>query len=528
MREVSRWLDSVPTHIDFEKHKNGRHKDTCDWILQNSTFEKWISDGFPLLWVNSIPGAGKTFLLARCIELLEDYGTVAYFFCDTKEQRKRTLEGVVRTWVWQLLQETPGRLPQLADIYFKGESPNKSNLAEALRVFLRRDSPCWLVLDGLDECEPKVRAELLEIYGSIVHETKLLIASRNENDIAQWFSKLDSGLHKTIRIDPSDNGTDIKRYLDSKIKDMNVGDDELEMEISTKLSEGAKGMFLWVVLMIEELSSQDTTEELEESLENLPERLEDIYAQVLDRINSLKDATKQRARQLLQLIACASEPLSVVEIEHCMAISYDEDQFNRRRLIRNPKDFILQCCGPLVEIGSSDSIVRMAHASVKDFLLSQSQSASISTYLVDSKEAHFRLARSCLTYLSYKNNDYVTVNEDGKASLANLDKRMQESPFLRYATSHWWRHTLATPIVNGLEKTLGKFLTSESIAVYWLQIFHRLFGDSEGVSHSGPNPNVPFFFSYLLDIRDSWQEVSSEKSWVDKMGQAGEGRAFRW
>ena len=473
MREVSRWLDNVPSQIDYERYKNERYPGTCDWILQNGTFQKWVSvsledGGFPLLWIHATPGAGKTYLSARCTELLEDYGAVAYFFCDTKEQRKRTTLGVLRTWVWQLLQKDPERLPEIADIYFKGEVPNKINLTEALRKFLRRGGSYWLVLDGLDECEPEARKELLEICSSIVHDTKLLMVSRDESDISQRISKLDSALHGTIRIDPSDNETDIKSYLDDKVQDMSGGDDELESEISSKLSEGANGMFLWVVLMIEELSSKDTTEELEEALENLPEGLEEIYARVLDRINGFKEPRKQTARQLLQFIACAAEPLSVNEIEHALAIKYDEDQFNWKRTIRNPRIVIKECCGSLVEIGTNDSLVRLAHASVKDFLLlPQSQSTSISSYLVNAKEAHHRIARSCLTYLSYKNNEYVTVNDDGKTSLANLDRRLKEHPFLRYAASHWWRHTLVTSLDNGLEKTLGTFLTSEFVAVYW-------------------------------------------------------------
>ena len=532
-RKVSNWLGTIDIQVDYERYKNERYQNTCDWILQNVTFEKWVSastkdDGFPLLWIHAIPGAGKTYLSARCVELLEDCGTVAYFFCNTAEQRKRTVLGVLRTWVWQLLQKDPDGVHELEDMYNRGEVPNQINLTDALRVLLRRSSSCWLVLDGLDECEPVDRGKLLEICGSVVSDTKLLITSRNEDDIAERISKLNSSLHRTIRIDPSDNEADIKSYLDDKVKGL-PGDDDLKMEISSKLSAGAKGMFLWVVLMIEDLSSSFDTEELEESLENLPDGLDVIYARVLDRINSFKkESQKQKARVLLQWIACAAQPLSIFEIGSAMAITYDEDEFNGKRAITDPKRFISQCCGPLVDIGSTDSIVRIAHASVKDFLLSQSQLTSISSYLVDEKEAHNHIARSCLTYISYKNNEYVVVNEDYDKSVANLDKRIKDNRFLRYAVLHWWRHVLSTPIRNGLETTLGRFLTSEFIAVYWLQIFHRLVGDTEAVNHFGPNPNV-YFFSNLIRVRDSWHEVSSEKkTWVDKIGQAGEGRSFRW
>lgn len=280
--------------------------------------------------------------------------------------------------------------------------------------------------------------------------------------------------------------------------------------------------------MIDEFDEIDRNDELEEALEHLPDGLEEIYARVLDRINYFKrDSRKQSAKELLQWIACAMEPLTVHEIEHALAITADEHTFNPGRKIRRPQDFILEVCGPLVEIGEGDEIVRLVHASIKDFLLSQSHSASVTQYLVDEEDAHIRISRACLTYLCYENVDFVPVNSDRKASHDNLEKRLASSKVLNYSTIHWWRHVLRAPIRDGLEKTLDSFLTSEATAVYWLQIFHKLRGDVSGVFHPGPNPAVALF-PYLLQVRSKWRKHSSKKTWLDNLHESIPGWSFRW
>ena len=543
-KEIVGWLAPIDMETVLDKFNEDRFPRTCEWVLENEKFNRWVTTGSteeapPLLWIHARPGAGKTFLAAHCVELLQESDSVAYFFCDTKVQKRRTSIHVVRTWVNQILQENPLYLPEVEKIFSRSDIPTMAGMKKMLDALLAKMDLCWFVLDGLDECEPQARTELLQICKHLMEKAKILITSRKENDIDRWMTQLDEKKLGTIIIEPEDNCLDIRNYVENRVRDMEIDDEDLETLVIERLIGGANGMFLWVRLMIEDLSEAERDEDLEEALKSLPDGLDELYARVLDRINNFKKESKREtARQLLQWIACAMEPLSIPELEHALAITFDEESFNPRRRIRRTQDFVMETCGPLVEISKNDQHVRMAHASVKDFLLSKNtlaaqrnlkrQLATVLDYLVDETDAHTRVARCCLTYLCYPSSRYVDVNSDPKQSHANLQERLDTDVVLEYATINWWRHILRIPeLSSGLDKTLGNFLTSEESAVYWLQMFHKLRGDSTGVYHSGRNPNTTVF-SRLLQVRAKWHKVSSDRTWIDNFEENPTNWSFRF
>ena len=545
-RKIVSWLDPVDMRTVLEALGKERFRATCEWILENRTFGDWISsrpsgDHPPILWIHARPGAGKTFLAAHCAELLLEIGTVAYFFCDTKVQKRRTAISVCRTWVHQLLYDNPQLAREVEEVFYKSTVPTIVDMKKVLGKLLDKTDHCWFVLDGLDECEPEARADLLDICEHVMDRAKVLIISRKENDIDRRLSQLGEEKVATIVIEPEDNCKDIKSYVEAKVQDMEIDDEELEETVITRLVHGANGMFLWVRLIIEELEEAERDDDLEEALYNLPDGLDELYARVLDRINRFKkDSKRETARQLLQWIACAMEPLTVSEIEHALAITPDEESFNVRRKIRRTQDFIMETCGPLVEISQADQRVRMAHASVKDFLLSKKEASKLENpkrqlarvldYLVDETDAHTRVASCCLTYISYAASRYVDVDADRKQSHARLEERLKTDVVLNYATIHWWRHILSIPeLGDGIAKTLGSFLTSEEIAVYWLQMFHKLRGDTNGIGHPGSNTSI-HLIGPLLQVRRKWIKVSGDrvKTWIDNIKEKPEGWSFRF
>ena len=545
-RKIMSWLDPVDMRTVLAALGKERFRATCEWILENRTFARWMSSrptetGPPLLWIHARPGAGKTFLAARCVELVSEIGTVAYFFCDTKTQKRRTAIAVCRTWVHQILHDHPQAAREVEKVFYQSTVPSMVDMKELLDKLLdKADSP-WLVLDGLDECEPDARADLMDICEHVMGRAKILVTSRKESDIARKLSELGEQRVATIVIEPEDNCRDIESYVEAKVQDMEIEDEDLEATVITRLTHGANGMFLWVRLMIEELEDAERDDELEDALFNLPDGLDELYARVLDRVNRFKKESKREtARQLLQWIACAMEPLTVSEIEHALAITPDEAAFNSRRKIRRTQEFIMETCGPLVEIGSVDQRVRMAHASVKDFLLSKKafseeenlkrQLARILDYLVDETDAHTRVASCCLTYLSYAASRYVDVDADRARSHARLEERLKSDVVLEYATIHWWRHVLSIPkLGDDMGKTLELFLTSEEIAVYWLQMFHKLRGDTDGIAHPGSNASV-HLFGRLLQVRKKWHTVAGDRTrcWIDNMKEKPEDWCFRF
>ena len=528
LRDMNTWLSPVDASDDLDKLNGRRLPNTCNWILINSTFKLWLqssidSKAAQLLWIHAIPGAGKTFLCSRIVEYLKEEGkTIAYFFCSTESHDRRQMVGVLRTWTWQLLQQRASKSKDVESLYNKGSMPNKSTFTEAVNIFRDKENPIYLVLDALDECEPPVRAEILNLLYKNLPGFKILVTSRNENDISRRMTQEGFDTVSSIKIETTDNESDIRTYLELQIEAMELDDPKLEARIASDLYGGSGGMFLWVRLMCDKLAAQDTIAELEEALEDLPDGLDAIYKTIFVRIDSFNDSKRRNAYQLLQWIVAVTEPLELEEIENMMAINYEgeEDEFNPKKRLRSSENFISDCCGPLVEVGRSDKKVRLVHASVKDFLTTKSQSEPSASYYVSLAKAHVHLARSCLTYLSYKRMRPLRVDHRKDEALATLEKQLEIHPALRYCTLHWWQHVLVAPSETGLMSSLGRFLTSQSTSVHWLQMLHLLRGDREVHWHPGEN-NWVELFPHLLRIRDKFRAESQERTWLDTMDKHG-------
>jgi chromosomal replication initiation ATPase DnaA len=59
-----------------------------------------------MLWIIGKAGAGKAHLAARVIGKLKlSASKLAYFYCDAKDDGRRSVNSILRNWTWQLLQQ---------------------------------------------------------------------------------------------------------------------------------------------------------------------------------------------------------------------------------------------------------------------------------------------------------------------------------------------------------------------------------------------------------------------------------------
>lgn len=350
MKEVVDWLNPVDALDQFRQFREQRMKGTCDWILKNLTCEKWMNEELGgdqphMLWIHAIPGAGKTFLCTRIVEhLQENNKSVAVFYCDIKDDRKRKAVNLLRTWAWQLLLQNPSKIRNVADLYRSGKQANISLFTDTVRAFLADGEERYLVLDALDECESPVRLEILKVLTQF-ELAKILITSRNEKDISRAMARAEPNI-ATIKVEVTDNAEDIRYYLQEKIQEMNLEDKDLDNQIAESLFEASTGMFLYARLMIGELSEKDTPAEIEAALVDLPLDLETIYGRILSRIDTFpREAKKENARLMLKWICAAVEPLTLDQLRDITAFNLDsdEDMLNPKKRLRSTEDFIYEC-----------------------------------------------------------------------------------------------------------------------------------------------------------------------------------------
>ncbi|KAI9861261.1 MAG: hypothetical protein M1813_005434 [Trichoglossum hirsutum] len=106
----------------IEETKGGLLKDSYHWILKNSDFQEWRTDGQSrLLWIKGDPGKGKTMLLCGIVDELEKSMTradlLSYFFCQATDSRINNATAVLRGLMYLLIDQQPSLISHIRKKY---------------------------------------------------------------------------------------------------------------------------------------------------------------------------------------------------------------------------------------------------------------------------------------------------------------------------------------------------------------------------------------------------------------------------
>ena len=174
---------------------------------------------------------------------------------------------------------------------------------------------------------------------------------------------------------------------------------------------------------------------LRQTLEELPESLDETYERI---VIDIKKANRAQAYRTLQCLAVAIRPLSVAELAELLALEFDAAKGGISKLSadwrwEDHEQAILSTCSSLVTIvvphTDGSPVVQFSHFSVKEFLLSDRLATStkdISRYHIVLEDANTVMARACLCALL---RDFVQNDADANSV----------SP-ARYAAKHWVTH----------------------------------------------------------------------------------------
>jgi hypothetical protein len=144
-----------------------------------------------------------------------------YFYCDFRDSKKQALDGILRSLLIQLLNQSrdiPSAVKSLYDNCYPGQPP-KPALKNALKDILATFSSMFLILDALDECSGKERTSLLDFIIEMHNEwhlegLHLLVTSRPEHDIEKNLLFLGTGSCQ-IDLSASDISIDIAQHVQS-------------------------------------------------------------------------------------------------------------------------------------------------------------------------------------------------------------------------------------------------------------------------------------------------------------------------
>ncbi|KAH7322495.1 hypothetical protein B0I35DRAFT_183127 [Stachybotrys elegans] len=465
-RQIRHFL--APLATDFiPKKLDG----TIEWIWDHEKFKQWIgqtphpvlsraptasNDQNRVLIVHGVKGCGKSVLAASVVDELRIKGSFALFFSFwAGHGRERTCDAMLRALLWQLLEvlplETQFRIiPRLLDSL--GHLTQTHFIAGRIAdVGQEFSSEIFCVIDGIDESTDDWNS--LDKNGPVSCLTDLLQAiptmhllligrqSSLRSAIRKWPSRIE--LTRDLALD------DLNKFISAELDSCpNITDVETRQIILKELDAKSTVMFLWIKLVIKELRSSFSLQEVGYTLSRIPEELDREYGRIflmlMDRLHGRTNnpsAGMIRARGLLELLVGASRPLSVTELRHAHAFASVPDACNTgymNNLVS--EEGIIHACGDFITI--KDNIVSLGHTSMREFVLRSAdhwtgQDRDIDFFRLDLKNCHRVMGLSCLKYL--KHIDW----EHGKSDSAQWESGLANRyPLLYYASNFTTAHLL--------------------------------------------------------------------------------------
>lgn len=448
--DVLAWLSAAEDSQEDYLHQLADHRQlgTCNWILEHDQVNLWTEDegADAILWMTGIPGSGKSFLCSLLIDHLQTRKslTTAYYFCG-QNACNNSCVNLLRTVAIQVLRQNMDLAPLVHQAYLeKGSSRSSQGMKKMLREMFSNIASIRLILDGIDECDRPLQHEILKTLVDLQKATggscRLLISSRREPQI-------NKELPRKIEFPLNGRNTEaLQLYIQKSVEDL-FGDLEdtlpglrarLFGRVSERLREGAKGMFLWVRLVISMLRHQESELAFEGSIEKLPDGLEQAYGRILESITrDLDRGSKDRAFRVLYWACASYRPITIHEITDGIALKPGQTVLSRQTRTHNADRYILELCAPLL-VKSAGGIVDLVHFSAKEYLLDMHSGPFIDTSL-----AHFNIAFSCVTNLTAASKVVPRFHEG--ATESDLEALVIQGSYGLHNYSHqfWAEHVRA-------------------------------------------------------------------------------------
>jgi hypothetical protein len=161
--------------------------------------------------------------------------SLAFFYCDFREDRKKELRGLLSSFLVQLCHQSDSYFDILSKFHSEHEKglrpPSDEALAECLKdlLNLQGQAPVYLIVDALDECpNPSIvrspRAKVLSLIKELVKaqtlNLRMCVTSRPELDIKGVLDPL--LFHSVCLHDERGQKKDIEDYIKSVIKDRTI------------------------------------------------------------------------------------------------------------------------------------------------------------------------------------------------------------------------------------------------------------------------------------------------------------------
>jgi hypothetical protein len=452
-----------------------------DWTQRRNTPDR-------LLWVHGHAGLGKSAIATSACERLDAQKVLAAsFFCKRDDPERRDPQRVLATVIHGLASrhQAYGNAVAAAmqdDSQLFG-SPMPMQYDKLIRDLLQQPilSTCntdfVVVVDALDECGTiETRRQLLGYLlrmTQLVPWIKLVITSRPDQDIKQFFNRSVPASFSSQDVSQYDASNDIQAFVQHCIDD-STKSKMLPDNATQLLTEGAEGLFIWAQTACHFiLNSPDPCSRLNKIFDGTSSTqsssaLDQLYATTIK--SSLGDAGDDNAQIVQQclgaIIVCSTRtPLSVDTLSELLG----------RRVKRDVLQCVVDGLGSVLYTDHSQSdAVRVYHPSFADYMTTPARSKQ---FCINVEEQNTLLAESCLRTMmkglkfnicgletSYKRN----------CDIADLETRVDAAinRCLRYCCLYWTSHLIQAENEQNavlIGRMLDELLAGPTV-LYWMEV----------------------------------------------------------
>ncbi|ORY48719.1 hypothetical protein BCR33DRAFT_848072 [Rhizoclosmatium globosum] len=449
---LKNWLQPVDFSVDLENYEAEYVVGTREWV--DSVVLQWRESNERVLWVNGGAGTGKSIIAFRLSKFQPDgFKLGSVFFCRHNDEQKNSPEKVVASMAWDLASRFPvvkAHMEAVMDqnILEVAESGKSSLLSRPIEAFQsliigglnilgehhkQMNTPynetILLIVDALDECDPKSRHLLLKILSqsceALPEFVKVFVTARPDLDIFNSLTKTDPFVLKTTS---KENWDDIEKFISTRFASIwKLSVDQLQQnqeltECVKELVVKSEGVFIYARNACELLSNEfqfaDPKAMLKE-IQNLDFGPDSIYSVILNR-EFLTEQDLDEFRHVFGTILGVKEPVSLPTLMVVGTLTSVETG----RVVSKLRSILK------IEQG----IVSVIHKSLKDFLTDNKRCGQ--NFFVNLAEVNHEHTLTCLDLMN-KQLKYNMANLDASKEYKHTESNFAIDKDLEYACIFW-------------------------------------------------------------------------------------------
>ncbi|KAI9857277.1 MAG: hypothetical protein M1813_008315 [Trichoglossum hirsutum] len=456
---------------------------------------EWAKDrnSKPIFWLNGMAGTGKSTIARSVAQLLADNGQLgASFFFKKGEGNRGNATRFFTTIATDLMVRMPEMVPGIRKAIDAIPTIFEKVLKDQFEQLIlqpllgagyapSRSLNLVAVVDALDECEREkdieVILQLLARFKDVRPiSLRIFVTSRPELPIRLGFKQISDGIYQDILLHEVQKESiegDITLFLEHELREIRMrrslsSDWPTKDQIQT-LAQMAIPLFIFAATACRYIGDKRDNPRKRLNLvlgyQKTASKLDKTYLPILNQLVDDEDEENKERwasefQEIVGSIVVLESPLSVVSLAHLLGI---------------PKDDVscrLDSLHSVLSIHDSQDVpVRLLHLSFRDFLVDP-QKKGKSSFWVDERETHERLANKCLELLS--SPDGLQQNICKLLNPGTLRSKIDEqtiaiclSPELQYACRYWVHHLERSSCHIHNEDPIHLFL--QKYFLYWLE-----------------------------------------------------------